>query len=37
MKVAIQNQLDVNWLITDEIPNDIVARQKELRANGLLK
>lgn len=37
MKVAIQNQLDVNWLIEAEIPNDIVARQKELRANGMLK
>jgi hypothetical protein len=37
MKVAIQNQLDVNWLFKGEIPKDIVAIQKELRANGYLK
>ena len=37
MKVAIQNQLNVNWLFSGEIPNDIVTIQKELRANGFLK
>lgn len=37
MKVAIQNQLDVNWLTKGEIPSDIVKIQKELRANGFLK
>ena len=37
MKVAIHNQLDVNWLFSGEIPKDIIARQKELRANGFLK
>ena len=37
MKVAIHNQLDVNWLFRGEIPKDIAARQKELRANGFLK
>jgi len=37
MKVAINNQLDVNWLFSGEIPKDIIARQKELRTNGFLK
>ncbi len=37
MKTAIYNQFDVNWLISGEIPNNIIAIQKELRANGFLK
>ncbi|MGB1314822.1 MAG: hypothetical protein ACPG4Y_02310 [Chitinophagales bacterium] len=37
MKVAINNALDINWLINTEIPEDIVEIQKELRANGFLK
>lgn len=34
---AIRNGLDVNWLIKAEIPEDIVAIHKEIRANGFLK
>lgn len=37
MKVAINNQLDVNWLIKGDIPEDIAALQKELRQAGFLK
>lgn len=37
MKVSINNQLDPNWLIDGEIPEDIVDLQKELRAMGFLK
>lgn len=37
MKVAINNHLDLNWMLSGEIPEDIVARQKELRAKGFLK
>lgn len=37
MKVAINNQLDPNWLLSGEIPDDIVDQQKELRAMGFLK
>jgi hypothetical protein len=37
MKTAINNGLDVNWLISAEIPEDIVAIHKEIRANGFLK
>lgn len=37
MKFAIQNGLDINWLLSGEIPEDIVAIHKELRANGYLK
>lgn len=34
---AIDNNLDVDWLISGEIPYDIVAIHKEIRANGFLK
>ena len=37
MKTAINNGLDVNWLISGEIPNDIVAIHKEIKQNGFLK
>lgn len=37
MKTAIDNGLDVNWLITFNIPKDIVAIYNDLRANGLLR
>lgn len=36
-KAAINNGLDVNWLLVGEIPENIVAIHKELRANGYLK
>ena len=37
MHTAIDNDLDVNWLISGEIPYDIVAIHKDIRANGFLK
>ncbi len=37
MRVAINNGLDINWLLSAEIPEDIVALHKELRLNGFLK
>jgi hypothetical protein len=37
MKTAILNGLDVNWLLSAEIPEDIVQQHKYLRANGFLK
>ena len=37
MHTAIDNDLDVNWLILGEIPENIVAIHKEIRANGFLK
>lgn len=37
MRYAINNGLDVNWLISYEIPDNIVAIHKEIRANGFLK
>ena len=37
MRVAINNGLDVNWLLQFEIPENIVAIHKEIRANGFLK
>ncbi|SHG08699.1 hypothetical protein SAMN05444396_104237 [Flavobacterium segetis] len=37
MRTAINNGLDVNWLISAEIPENIVAIHKEIRANGFLK
>jgi hypothetical protein len=37
MKLAIQNGLDVNWLVFGEIPENIVALHKQLRADGFLK
>ena len=37
MKTAINNGLDINWLIDGEIPDNIVAFQKDLRQQGFLK
>jgi hypothetical protein len=37
MRVAMDCQLNVNWLIEFDIPENIVALQKELRANGYLR
>lgn len=37
MKVAIQNGLDVNWLIQFDIPENIADIYKDLRENGLLR
>lgn len=37
MKTAINNGLDVNWLLGFDIPENIAEQQKELRANGFLK
>jgi hypothetical protein len=37
MRLCIHNGLDVNWLTNCEIPDDIVAFHKELKANGFLK
>lgn len=37
MKTAINNGLNVNWLISGEIPKNILAIHKEIRANGFLK
>ena len=37
MHFALQNGLDVNWLITNEIPEDIAQYHKDLKAQGFLK
>jgi hypothetical protein len=37
MRTAINNGLDVNWLLSGEIPYDIAAIHKDIRANGFLK
>lgn len=37
MRTAIHHGLDVNWLTQFEIPEDIVAYHKDLRASGYLK
>jgi hypothetical protein len=37
MSYAMHNGLDVNWLITGDIPNDIEKIHKEIRAQGYLK
>lgn len=37
MKTAIHHGLDVNWLISGEIPIDIVEIHKNLKQNGFLK
>lgn len=37
MKVSINNQLDVNCLLSGEIPEDIATIQKELREMGFLR
>jgi hypothetical protein len=36
-KTAIDNGLDINWLIRNEIPDDIAGIEKELRKSGYLK
>jgi hypothetical protein len=37
MKTAIHNGLDINWLISTEIPEDIVTYHKNIRQQGFLK
>jgi hypothetical protein len=37
MHTAIYNGLDVNWLIRNKIPDNIVEIEKDLRQNGYLK
>ena len=37
MHMAIQNGLDVNWLIQNQIPEDIAQYHKDLKAQGFLK
>lgn len=37
MRYAIHNGLDINWLTQFEIPENIVAIHREIRANGYLK
>ena len=37
MRTAINNGLDVNWLLLGEIPSDIVKIHKEIRLQGFLK
>lgn len=37
MKLCINNGLDVNWLCDAEIPDNIVAIHKQIRASGFLK
>lgn len=37
VKLAINNSLDLNWLVENDIPNDIQTLHKELRINGFLK
>lgn len=37
MNAAIQNGLDVNWLLSDNIPDNIKEIHKDIRAQGFLK
>jgi hypothetical protein len=37
MHTAINNELDVNWLISGEIPSNILEIHKEIRQNGFLR
>jgi len=37
MNTAIQNGLDVNWLLSDDIPDNIKDIHKDIRARGFLK
>ncbi len=37
MKTAINNALDINWLLSFNIPNHLEALVKDLRAKGFLK
>ncbi len=37
MKLAIQNGLDINWLIAADIPDNIVQIHKDIRSQGFLK
>lgn len=36
-RTAIDNELDVNWLISGEFPDNIATIRKDIRANGFLK
>lgn len=37
IKTAINHGLDVNWLLSAEIPHDIIKIHKEIKNNGFLK
>ncbi|CAN1571847.1 hypothetical protein MCETHM1_03286 [Flavobacteriaceae bacterium] len=37
MRTAVNNGLDVNWILQCEIPENILVIHKEIRANGFLK
>ncbi len=37
MDIAIKNGLDVNWLLSDNIPDNIKEIHKDIRAQGFLK
>lgn len=37
MKAALNNGLDVNWLLNAEIPEDIIQIHKNIRSTGLLR
>lgn len=37
MNISIKNGLDLNWLLSAEVPSDIIRIHKELRSNGFLK
>lgn len=37
MKLSINNGFDVNWLLSSEIPKNIVVIHKQIRAQGFLK
>lgn len=37
MKSAIQNGLDLNWLLDFEIPDDLAVMHKDLRSQGFLR
>lgn len=36
-RTAINNGLDINWMLSGEIPEDIVAYHKDIRKQGFLK
>ena len=37
MRTAMNNGLDVNWLISGDFPSDLIAIHKDLKQNGFLK
>lgn len=37
LKIAIQNELDINWLLSADIPENIKEIHKEIRAQGFLR